>query len=228
MEVLGEYVNSSTNIEVKCVIHNEVIESSPSHILRGRNLCKKCNAEYLSKSQRKDEKLFKEELKSKHGGKIVTSSPYVNTHKKIDLECKVCNTSFRTSPNAVLRLSGCPTCAESKGESFIRSILLRLNEPFEMQKGFIGCKYKRQLYYDFYLPDREVLIEYDGKQHYEPIEFFGGYDTFQDQLSRDKVKNDYAKDNGYTLIRIPYNKNFNEVESKLNELIEGGSSKVSK
>ena len=58
--------------------------------------------------------------------------------------------------------------------------------------------------YDFYLPDQNILIEYQGLQHYQPIDYFGGDDRFMVQQKHDQMKLDYAKEHGYNLIAIPY------------------------
>ena len=63
--------------------------------------------------------------------------------------------------------------------------------------------------FDFYLPIENILIEYDGKQHYEPVNFRGCSDeqaqkTYLDSKQNDKLKNKYCVDNNIQLIRIPY------------------------
>mgnify|MGYP001026067165 CR=1 FL=1 len=202
-EVLGEYVSCDTPIKVRCKTHNHTFINIPSNILR-RKVCKYCNAEYLSKVQRKSEEVFKKELEKRHNGKIINLDKYVNTHTKIGFKCLECNTVFEAEPNAILRLSGCPTCAESKGEAIIRDYLNKNKIPFEAQKTFSDCKRDRLLPFDFYIPSHNTLIEYDGEQHFQPIEFFGGENAFKDQQERDVIKNEYAKSKGINLVRIPY------------------------
>ena len=60
------------------------------------------------------------------------------------------------------------------------------------------------LKFDFYLPDYNCCIEYDGKQHFEPIDYFGGKNGFIKTQERDDIKNQYCKNNDIKLIRIPY------------------------
>ena len=48
------------------------------------------------------------------------------------------------------------------------------------------------------------LIEYDGEQHFKPIEFFGGEEAFQKQQERDQKKDEWCKENNIPLLRIPY------------------------
>ena len=62
----------------------------------------------------------------------------------------------------------------------------------------------RELPFDFYIPDLNITIEYDGRQHYEIIDYFGGLDGFIDTKIRDTIKTIYCKENNIKLIRIPY------------------------
>jgi hypothetical protein len=65
--------------------------------------------------------------------------------------------------------------------------------------------------FDFYLPDRGALIEFQGRQHYEPVAAFGGLMEFRKVMQRDRVKAAWAKQNGYRLITIKYDQNVEEV-----------------
>lgn len=78
------------------------------------------------------------------------------------------------------------------------------NIKFESQKSFEGCYYKEDLRFDYYLPDYNVLIEIQGKQHYEPVEKFGGTKAFEEGQIRDKIKQDWCKRNNVKLIYISY------------------------
>ena len=100
--------------------------------------------------------------------------------------------------------SRCPYCNTPKGETIITKILDTLNIDYEVQKTFDGLKDKSYLSYDFYIPDQNILIEYQGIQHYESVDIFGGEDQFKLQQKHDKMKSDYAKSNNYNLIAIPY------------------------
>ena len=69
--------------------------------------------------------------------------------------------------------------------------------------GLVGVGGK-SLTYDFYLPDNNLLIECQGKQHEKPIEYFGGEEQFKIQQEHDKRKREYAEANGYKLLEIWY------------------------
>ena len=68
--------------------------------------------------------------------------------------------------------------------------------------------------FDFYLPDKNILIEYDGSQHFDKTSKFYSKDLIQ----TDKIKNEYCSKNNIHLIRIPYTK-FNQIEEILKFII---------
>ena len=94
----------------------------------------------------------------------------------------------------------------SIGESTIRDYLCLNNIEFETEKSFAGCKGigGKLLRFDFYIPYLRTVIEYDGVQHYEPKEWFGGNDAFIKLKKNDEIKNNYCNAHNINLIRIPY------------------------
>ena len=96
-------------------------------------------------------------------------------------------------------------CMRSKGEFLIGKILQELNIAFEKQKTFPNLLGKvNVLRFDFYLPEYNTCIEYQGKQHYSSIDYFGGEEQLQIQQSYDKTKEKYCKEHDIKLIQIPY------------------------
>lgn len=99
-------------------------------------------------------------------------------------------------------------CLASAGEANITTVLQENDIVFEQQKTYAdfistkgtGWKYR----YDFYLPEHNRLIEFDGIQHYEPREYFGGAERFKEQQETDQLKNEYALEHNIPLVRIPY------------------------
>ena len=148
-----------------------------------------------------------------------SKSNYINDRTKIEIECPT-HGIFTQMPNKHLSGQGCPDCYKlisSKGESFIKNFLLDNNIKFECQKSIPGTKLK----FDFYIPQKNMYIEYDGIQHYEPRSRFGGEKEYLLQVNRDKLKNDYCEKINGKLLRIGYKdyKNLNSilVDNLLNE-----------
>jgi len=112
----------------------------------------------------------------------------------------------------------CGCNRESRGEEKVRIFLQSLNINFKTQKTFNKCRNNKTnslLYFDFYLPDYNCCIEYDGEQHFEAKEFgFFTEDKVKEIQYRDNIKNQYCKDNNIKLIRIPYTE-FDNIEEIL-------------
>ena len=98
----------------------------------------------------------------------------------------------------------------SRGEIKIEEILRENELKFTMEKQFEGLNSPngRPLKFDFCVFDDDgnvdFLIEYQGKQHYEPSAKFGGKKGFYQQQFNDKNKRRFCALNGYKLIEIPY------------------------
>lgn len=104
----------------------------------------------------------------------------------------------------------CPKCEKrsSLGERQIKDWLEKHNITYERE--YIVVLKKHPLRFDFYLPEYDLYIEYQGKQHYEPVGFFGGEEKFKKIQKYDKIKKDFAKEK---LIAIKYTENINDVLS---------------
>lgn len=113
----------------------------------------------------------------------------------------------------------CGCMNKSKGELYIEETLYKLNVTFESQKRFECCKNKKSLPFDFYLPEYNICIEYDGEQHYKPVDFWGGEKKFLERQLNDKIKNEYCHKYNITLIRIPYTKTNQEIFEIINNLV---------
>lgn len=99
------------------------------------------------------------------------------------------------------RLRGCPRCFESKGELTITSVLKVLDIHVIPQQSFETCRYKQPLRFDFYIPTCNLLIEYQGEGHFMTI---WGKDQLRNTQRNDKIKADWAQQNGFELLPINY------------------------
>lgn len=114
------------------------------------------------------------------------------------------------------RTSSCG-CLEGKsiGEKLINDILTKNCIDFIPQKRFDDCKNILTLPFDFYLPKYNTCIEFDGIQHFKPIEFFGGENEFKRLKTNDTIKTEYCRLNNINLIRLPYTLSNEEIEEKV-------------
>lgn len=127
---------------------------------------------------------------------------------KCDAPCENCPTNHfhKVEAKRFSKTRACKFCTIkfSHGANEIREILIKNNIKFELEKYFSDCKDQKPLPFDFYLPDYNTLIEFDGEQHYKPVSNFGGEEKFKVQVLHDKIKNEYCLKNNIHLIRIPY------------------------
>lgn len=213
IEVVGEYIDDTTKILHRCKLDGYEWMAKPNNILHGKG-CPRC-----AKCERYGHEEYVKRV-SNMNQNIEVVDTYVNDAVKILHRCKIDGCEWCATPNNILRGSGCPKCNNSKGEKAISSWLDKIGVLYESQKRFDNCRYKLPLPFDFCLPDYNICIEYNGKQHYEPIDIFGGEEAFEGTVRRDKIKEDYCKDNNISLIVIPYFADIYEELNKLYKLIE--------
>lgn len=95
-------------------------------------------------------------------------------------------------------------CIRSAGERKLAEELRKNGIPFSVQTTFDGCKHSNPLRFDFFIPRAFALVEFQGRQHYEPIGFFGGEEALRNNQKRDKIKRDFCEREGIELIEIRY------------------------
>ena len=144
-----------------------------------------------------------QDLISKRGFKLL--SEYKNMSTKVLVKHNKCGNEWMVNPSKMIHLNrGCPECKLSHGEEFIRMYLKNNNINYIREKRFNDCKNVNSLPFDFYLPDLNTCIEYQGLQHFEVVGEFGGEEAFEYRKENDRIKRDFCKNNNIKLIEIPY------------------------
>lgn len=206
---IERYRTANIPILHKCLIDSYEWKATPGNILFSTG-CPKCGG-----TLKKTHEQYVAELESLNPN-IKVVGEYKRAKEKVLYECKIDGTQWEAYPCSVLAGTGCPTCRKSKGEKQIENWMQKNNINYVTQKTFKDCKDKHPLPFDFYLPDYNVCIEYDGKQHFKPIKFFGGEEAFYKRVEHDKIKDDYCKTHGIKLLRISYIEN---VQHKLSDFL---------
>lgn len=150
--------------------------------------------------------------------RILNKSDYVLTEQKVDCECMKCGFLWKTDYHHIRRGQACPKCKSSLGEKRIQKFLDENNILYEIQKRFSECKFNKPLPFDFYLPKYNMCIEYNGIQHYEDINYFGGEEALKERRKRDNIKKSFCKKNGIELISIKY-LDFDKIETLLGNVL---------
>ena len=197
---LTKYINNNTNVKIICPEHG-VFEQIPKlHLQRGSG-CPYCVGKKMNTE------LFIKKNKFKHNNKYDYSLvEYKGAYEKVILICPI---HGKFSQKAYLHSggSGCPVCKSSKSEKEIITILNNLNVEYIHQKSFKDCRNINILVYDFFLPKLNMCIEYNGIQHYKPIDFFGGEEGLKKTKIRDNIKKKYCSENNLKLLIISYKDN---------------------
>jgi hypothetical protein len=198
-------LNNTTKIIITCPTHGDFEQTPNAH--KSGNGCKKCAGL---------EKPTQIELLSKfrlaHGDKYIYDKVnYISAHTKITITCPT-HGDFEQTPNNHRIGHGCPTCKESRGESKIRQLLTNNRIAYLPQHKFSNCINQQQLPFDFYLPEKNICIEFNGIQHYKPVKHFGGLENLKKVKINDEIKKNYCLENNIKLVIIKYNDN---IELKL-------------
>ena len=215
-----EYINAKTKLKYICNKHrNKGIQSVTYGNLKYGFGCAYCGDERTVEARR----LSFDEVRAifESTDKILLDQPYINAHTPLKYICKrhpEIGVQYMDTENA--RKQYCPYCNIIKGEYKMMQYFIKNNIVFEGHKTYgdlLGIK-GGKLSYDFYIPQYNLLIEYQGEQHERPIERFGGEEQFKVQLEHDKRKREYAISHNIELLEIWYY-DFNNIETILNDTL---------
>lgn len=209
-EYYDTYVKNNQKIEIVCPIHG-VFKQRPNRHLMGDG-CPKCANKTLKHED------FINLANKIHNFKYTYISRYINMKTQILIECPIHGLFEQLPHNHIYQKNGCPVCNASKSELLIKQIFDRENINYEYQKRFKECKNKRTLPFDFYLPDLNTCIEYDGIHHFEEIY---SHEDLKYRQKNDTIKTNFCKDNNIKLHRISYK---DDTKQKINEILNGKTS----
>lgn len=207
------YTGVSGKVCIICPEHGEFWQTAGNHChVKNREGCPKCGNRKKADYHRKSLTDFIREASRTHGSRYDYSKvEYINARTKVCIICPVHGEFWQIPDNHISKAYGCPLCHESRGERKIALALKSMNISFEREKRFTddyGLK-GWPLPYDFWIPASGLLVELQGKQHYEPVQFGGisrekAEELFLERKELDSLKRLYAKDKNIRLLEIPY------------------------
>ena len=210
------YVNCDSKIKIKCPNGHVFWQVATEH-MHGTG-CPFCNGRGRTTEE------FIEMFKRVHGDKyILDKTKYINSTTKVCVTCKE-HGDFYALPSNLLKGQGCPKCYKHKGEERVEEYLKNKNIKYIPQYEFKNesALIKNKVFrVDFYLPELNIIIEYNGGQHYFPVEMFGGEEKFKNQQNRDLALRAHCERHGVKLIEIPYTE-FNNIEKILDKELNIG------
>ena len=213
------YIKDSETVTIICPIHGEITIIANSH-KHGKG-CKECGKIQSINSRIKGRINFEKKAREIHGSKYDYS--LIPTKFKVrDIVTIICNFHGRFNQVAYYHLNGngCSICKYSKGEESILNYLRDNNIKYETQKKF--KEYSNLESFDFYIEEYNLIIEYDGEQHFRPTRFSYSVSeeesilNYESQILRDSSKKKWCLEKNIFLLRIPYY-NYTKIKEILDE-----------
>ena len=203
-----DYINSHIKTNVICSSHGG-FQISPTNHLKGRG-CPKCKFDKLASNFLSTTEEFVKKATHKHREKYGSGMvKYSGAFVHVPIICPL-HGVFNQTPDNHTHGCGCPKCKTSRGELAIVEYFQNNNIHYEHQKMFSDCRNPlttKLLKFDFFVPTKNLLIEFDGEQHFRTGKF-GKHPTNTEDVERnkyrDELKNIYAINKGIELLRISY------------------------
>lgn len=198
-----DYINNHTNVSIICPIHGEFSQAPNDH-LNGKG-CKKCSYEYRGLKRRLTNEEFINEAQLIHNNKYDYSLTHYNGYDNyVEIICPI-HGKFKQSADSHLQGHGCQKCNSSKLEKDIEQVLKENNIIYIPQCNHRELTWLGLQSLDFYLPDYNIAIECQGKQHFCVVDFSGINEKrakieFNNCIKRDNMKRNKCKENGVRLI----------------------------
>jgi very-short-patch-repair endonuclease len=201
------YNNRNRKISIICKKHGEFLQA-PYHHLLGTG-CPKCSGTMKHTLEE-----FLNMAKEVHGDKYsYKSSKYIGMEYPIKIRCTIHGYFNQRPLNHIHLKRGCPKCSK-KSEGRIAEFLFKKSIVY--REHAISNKF-----FDFYLPEYNLLIERDGEQHYRDQQINSAKLLVSEQQENDKLKTKLAKDAGFKIARIPYWLSKKEEEIEIENILAG-------
>ena len=205
-----EYVGNKMKIHYICPKHGE--QNSIANNLKRGHGCYHCGKEISRNKQLNTTEYITTIIESTNNNKLLNADEYKGAHTmNLNILCSCGNiftTSFHGYKHGTNRCREC-SMSMSTNEKRIYDFLTECNIAFVQEKTFDGCKDKKLLPFDFYIPKYNLCIEFDGQQHYDNYYYKTlkptvDYVSLEYTQKHDKIKTDYCANNNINLLRIPY------------------------
>lgn len=207
-----EYINSDTEIIITCPVHGDFYQKPSTH-LKGSG-CQKCAIEKSKLKNSLNNHEFIEKSKSVHGDKYDYSKVvYINTDTIVDIICPD-HGVFSQKPRVHIAGFGCPKCL-LKSQTRVFNIFVNEFKDLVFEYSTEWIKPQR---FDMYLKEYNIAIEYNGKQHYHPVDIFGGEEGFKICQERDKRKMEKCLQNNCKLFIVRYDHEEEDIKYIINEI----------
>jgi len=189
-----EYINCISKLKWKCK-EGHVWEARPHDIKNNNGWCPVCSGH--------DKYTINDMIKiaRMRNGKCL-SKKYINTKTRLEWQCNKCNSLWLSQPRSIIQGSWCPSCSSYKSERLSRIYIETVTgKKFPKTKP----EWLQGLELDGYCKELKLAFEYNGKQHYEYINFYHKNDKgLKHRMKLDILKKNICKQKNIKLIVVPY------------------------
>lgn len=177
------------------------LQTPHKHLSKKRG-CYVCGIKKSAENRKMTNEEFKYKANLIHYNKYDYSETDLNQRDKKGRVKIICRKhgEFWQNINDHLHGHGCAKCCQSRLEAEIEIFLKENNIEFIPQANKSTFDWLGNLSLDFYLPKYNIAIECQGGQHFQPIEYFGGYEEFKIIQERDRRKFELCKEHNIPII----------------------------
>lgn len=210
-----ENIDTKKKILVKCLNCGKISYEYYGNIRTGH---KKCNCNEKKKFTRNfstEDFIKKWHPLNREKFILIDGQNYINRNSKYKIKCKSCGAEdIRWGITLIDSPIYCKYCDnETLGEQVVSSILNKYKITYIRE---YQVKINNNIHrFDFFIPEYNIYIEYNGHQHYQPIEYFGGEEKFKERVQRDKEKELYCSQDNRKLLIVKYNEKYEDIEKKI-------------
>jgi predicted nucleic acid-binding Zn-ribbon protein len=187
----------------------------PDTIIPSKHGCPQCSNRYKFTNHDIDIKL--------KGRNILRVGDYIKDKVKIDFKCLVCSHIWKSRADVIISGYGCPSCQASNMEKRLKNIIESniKYDYYEYHKCIRSSE--RRFIVDFFIKknSKDYIVEYNGRQHYSPVSFWGGLENFQRQIKRDNDLRKLCLEKNITLIELDGRKSPVDIEENLMKIFGG-------
>lgn len=216
-----KYTGVFDKITVICKKHGEFTQIAHDHH-RGQG-CHMCAYINRAQSQMYDTKKFIKMSNKRHNFFYdYSKTVYTGALNKVEIICPVHGSFMQQASTHYGKMgAGCPQCGSGEANCISNEIDPMLGGNVISEQRFDDCRDKKQLPFDRFVPYLNMLLEYDGRQHFDKSSAW----YTKSGVKRDKIKTEYAINNGYNFIRIAYYEDHVSVLKSFLKLIEDNPGK---
>lgn len=210
------YTTNKAKVIVTCPKHGD-FKAIAYDFLQGHG-CYDCGVDTVTMKRRTSQEDFIAKCKAVHGDKYdYSQTVYQGKRKRVTVICPD-HGPFEVMPqDHINKGNGCPICQTSKGETAIHVWLDAHGIKHEWHKPIhtpMAIGKRKKFVADFYIASVNLIIEYNGEQHYKAKKEWGGEKQLQWQQARDAALRRYCEEKKIRLLVIPYT-DFDRIEEIL-------------